>query len=185
MSYIELVLTAFGLSADAFAVSLCQGFEMKKEKQLSSAYIMAFFFGLFQALMPIMGYYAGMSFNRYISEIDHWVVFLILAYIGGKMIYSAFSDYNYRHGNRTADLLILCIATSIDALAVGVSFSFLQNNIYFASAVVGIITFTVCLVGVMTGRCFGSRLGYRAQLMGGIILGLIGLKILLEHLGIF
>jgi putative Mn2+ efflux pump MntP len=185
MSIFELFLLAIGLSMDAFAVSICKGLSVKK-LQLKHALIVGVYFGGFQALMPTIGYFAGSYFTDLISSYDHWVVFILLLLIGGNMVKESFSkeedDVNDSFGFKT--MLLLAIATSIDALAVGVSFAFLKVNILYAASFIGVITFVCSAIGIKIGNIFGSRYKSKAELAGGIILILIGTKVLLEHLGI-
>ncbi len=184
MGLIELFLIGVGLSMDAFAAAVCKGLSMRKI-QWRQALTVALFFGGFQAAMPMAGWLLGRQFERYITSVDHWIAFLLLGYIGGKMIYDAF------HEDADAcpavfdlkELLVLAVATSIDALAVGITFAFLQVSIGPAAAIIGCTTFCLSLSGVWIGHRFGSRFKSKATLAGGVILCLIGLKILLEHLG--
>jgi len=184
MGFVELFLIGVGLSMDAFAVSVCKGLSMPRMRWKQGA-VIALFFGGFQALMPLAGWALGRQFEQYITSIDHWIAFLLLGWIGGKMIWDAF------HGEADAckagfdlkELLVLAVATSIDALAVGITFAFLQVAVVPAAALIGCTTFALSLAGVWTGCRFGSRLKDKATLAGGVILCLIGLKILLEHLG--
>lgn len=183
MSILELFLLAVGLSMDAFAVSVCKGLSVKK-LELKHALLAGIYFGGFQALMPVIGYFAGSYFADLISDYDHWIVFILLAIIGGNMIKEAFGeeeDVNDNFGVKT--MLLLAIATSIDALAVGVSFAFLKVNILYAAGFIGITTFVLSAIGIKIGNVFGSRYKSKAELAGGIILILIGFKVLLEHLG--
>lgn len=184
MSIFELFLLAVGLSMDAFAVSVCKGLSVKHVKP-KHLLIAGLYFGGFQALMPVIGYFAGSYFTDIISDYDHWIVFILLAFIGGSMIKEAFGkeeDLNDSFGFKT--MLLLAIATSIDALAVGVSFAFLQVNIIYAASFIGVITFILSAIGIKIGNMFGMRYKAKAEIAGGIILILIGLKVLLEHLGI-
>lgn len=190
MSIVELLLVAIGLSMDAFAVSICKGLRMKKIN-LRHALIIALFFGGFQALMPLAGWFLGSRFDSYISSMDHWIVFALLSFIGGKMIYEALrfegpTEDEGQHPDTldVKELAVMAVATSIDALAVGISFAFLRVHIWSATAMIGAITFLVSLSGVCVGNFFGARFKERAEIAGGAILVLIGLKILLEHLGI-
>ena len=187
MGLMELVLIALGLSMDAFAVSLCKGLSMSRLK-LRNAAVIALFFGSFQALMPLIGWLLGKQFESYITSVDHWITFALLAVIGGKMIYEALRKDRCPEKSGDAlylkELLVLALATSIDALAVGITFAFLQVFILPAVSLIGIITFAISLAGVCIGRGFGMRLKSKAELAGGIVLVLIGLKILLEHLGV-
>lgn len=190
MSFAELFLVAVGLAMDAFAVSICKGLQMKKINY-GHGTVIALFFGVFQGLMPLLGWLLGSSFGRYITEADHWIAFILLAFIGGKMIYEALHGDD---GEETAgdgdvldikELFILSIATSIDALAVGITFALLPDtNIWASITVIAAVTFVLSLIGVIIGNRFGVKYKSRAELFGGLILVLMGLKILLEHLGI-
>lgn len=185
MALFELFLIAVGLSMDAFAVAVCKGLSMKRIDKKYTLLI-ALFFGGFQALMPLLGFFLGSQFSFYIERIDHWVVFLLLALIGGNMIkesHEAAEEETYR-GIDYKELLLLAVATSIDALAVGITFAFLRVEIVPAVLLIGCTTFGLSLIGVVVGNLFGARYKSRAELTGGIILILIGTKILLEHLGI-
>ena len=185
MALFELFLIAVGLSMDAFAVAVCKGLSMKRIDKKYTLLI-ALFFGAFQALMPLLGYFLGSQFSVYIEKIDHWVVFLLLALIGGNMIKEsceAAEEETYR-GIDYKELFLLAVATSIDALAVGITFAFLRVEIVPAVLLIGCTTFVLSLFGVVVGNLFGARYKSRAELTGGIILILIGIKILLEHLGI-
>lgn len=179
----ELLLIALGLSMDAFAVSICKGLSLGKLK-LRHAVLVGLYFGGFQALMPLIGWAMGYRFEHVIESVDHWIAFLLLAVIGIGMIResSKTEELNGDLGFRT--MLLLAIATSIDALAVGVTFAFLQVRIVPAAGLIGVTTFLLSAFGVYIGRAFGLRYKSKAELAGGIILILIGLKILLEHLGI-
>jgi putative Mn2+ efflux pump MntP len=173
---------------DAFAVSVSAGLTMKKFS-IRKALIMGLYFGIFQAIMPLAGYFLGSTFAGSIIAFDHWVAFILLSIIGGKMIKDSFSDDDDDGAEEEAsvkfkDMLPLAIATSIDALAVGVSFAFLQVEIVPAVSFIGVITLTLSMLGVKVGNIFGNRFQSKAELAGGAILVLIGLKILLEHLGI-
>ena len=185
MSIFELFLLAVGLSMDAFAVSVCKGLSVKQLKP-KHALLAGLYFGGFQALMPVIGYFAGSYFADIISSYDHWIVFILLLLIGGNMIKESFEkdedDLNDSFDFKT--MLLLAIATSIDALAVGVSFAFLKVNIIYAALFIGVTTFILSAVGIKIGNIFGTRYRSKAELAGGIILILIGLKVLLEHLGI-
>lgn len=191
MGIVELALIAVGLSMDAFAVSVCKGLGMKR-LDMGQALVIALFFGGFQALMPLAGWALGSGFQSYIEPVDHWIAFALLAFIGGKMLYDAFheEDGDEPVAGEAArldlkEILMLAIATSIDALAVGVSFAFLQVDIVPAISLIGVITFALSLVGVAAGHQFGARFEKPATIVGGVVLILIGLKILLEHLGVF
>ena len=186
MSLLELVLVAIGLSMDAFAVAVCQGLSMKKVT-MKKALIVGLYFGFFQALMPLIGYLVGSRFADVIVEYDHWLAFVLLGIIGIKMIIESRSEECEVIEETTLDMksmLPLAIATSIDALAAGVTFAFVQVNIVSAVSLIGIITLVLSMVGVMMGSAFGKTLKNKAELFGGVVLVLIGLKILLEHTGI-
>lgn len=184
MGLAELLLIGVGLSMDAFAAAVCKGLGMRR-MQWRQALTVAVFFGGFQAAMPAAGWLLGRQFERYITSIDHWIAFLLLGYIGGKMIYDAFHEdgESCPAGFELKELLVLAVATSIDALAVGITFAFLRVSIGPAAAIIGCTTFCLSLAGVWIGNRFGSRYKKKAAFAGGVILCLIGLKILLEHLG--
>lgn len=187
--FIELFLIGVGLSMDAFAVSVCKGLAMEKVNKKQTV-VIGLYFGGFQALMPMLGWLLGIRFQKYITSIDHWVAFVLLAFIGGKMIAEALREKEEIDSGPKdqpldhKELLLLAIATSIDALAVGITFAFLDTPILEAIAIIGCTTFALSIVGVIVGNFFGTRYKKRAEISGGIILILIGLKILLEHLGI-
>lgn len=185
MSFFELILIAIGLSMDAFAVSVCKGLSVKTLKA-QNALLVGLFFGGFQALMPLLGWLLGRQFERYIVEIDHWIAFALLGFIGGKMVWEALRGGDEGDSGSFAfkELLLLAIATSIDALAVGVTFAFLSVDIWSSVAVIGATTFAFSFGGVYLGNKVGGRFHEKAELAGGVILVLIGLKILLEHLGV-
>ncbi len=193
MGFIELFLIGVGLSMDAFAVSVCKGLSMRDRINKQHTFMIALFFGGFQAIMPLTGYLLGTSFEKYITAIDHWIAFALLAFIGGKMIFDVVFKKDDEEENVKADgekldykeLFTLAVATSIDALAVGITFAFLQINIVSAITIIGCTTFVISIVGVVVGHKFGSKYQDKATLAGGIILVLIGVKILLEHLNIF
>ena len=184
MGFIELLLIAVGLSMDAFAVSVCKGLSVKKVG-VKHAALAGLYFGGFQFLMPVIGYLLGFRFESVIESIDHWVAFVLLAFIGGSMIKESFGkaeELNDDFGVKT--MLLMAIATSIDALAVGITFAFLEVQILPAAGLIGVTTFLLSFVGIYIGNAFGTRYKSRAELAGGIILVVIGVKILLEHLGI-
>lgn len=188
MAFIEVLLIGIGLSMDAFAVAMCKGLNMRKINY-KHATIIALFFGGFQALMPLVGWALGKQFESYITSIDHWIAFVLLAFIGGNMIRESMndSDDDKKENLEKLDikeLFMLAIATSIDALAVGITFAFLQVNIIEAIGIIGITTFILSVLAVIIGNKFGNKYGKKAELFGGIVLVLIGVKILLEHLGI-
>ena len=188
MGFIELTMLAIGLSMDAFAVSICKGLSMKKAGLREGA-ICGIWFGGFQALMPVIGFFLGTLFAKQIEAFDHWVAFGLLVLIGGNMLKEAFSKCDCCE-EHDADLsiktmFVMAVATSIDALAVGISLAMAGNvNIWAAMALIGVVTFAMCTVGVKIGNIFGSRYEKKAEAAGGIILILLGLKILLEHLHI-
>lgn len=188
MGLTELILIGVGLSMDAFAVAICQGLCMRKVNWLH-ALVIALFFGGFQALMPFAGWALGSQFSAYIQQVDHWVAFVLLALIGGNMVRESFGkeqDTECAVAERldVKRLLVMSVATSIDALAVGVTFAFLSVKILPAISIIGVTTFLLSIVGVVVGNFFGERYKSRAEFTGGAILILLGTKILLEHLGI-
>ena len=184
MGFIELFLIAVGLSMDAFAVSVCKGLSVKKVG-VKHAALAGLYFGGFQFLMPVIGYLLGFRFESVIETVDHWVAFVLLAFIGGNMIKESFGkaeELNDDFGVKT--MLLMAVATSIDALAVGITFAFLEVQILPAAGLIGVTTFLLSFAGIYIGNAFGTRYKSKAELAGGIILVLIGVKILLEHLGI-
>ena len=184
MGLIELFLIAVGLSMDAFAVSVCKGLAMPK-CTFKKAAIVGLWFGGFQALMPAIGYVLGAQFQEAIASIDHWIAFVLLALIGGNMIHEAL-DNDEEEADASLDvktMFLLAVATSIDALALGITFAFLKVNIIPAVCFIGIVTFIISFAGVKIGNVFGVRYKNKAEIVGGVILILLGLKILLEHLG--
>lgn len=185
MSILTLFITAVGLSMDAFAVSVCKGLALKKIT-LKKACIVGLWFGGFQALMPLLGYLLGSQFKQSVEAIDHWIAFALLALIGANMIKEALSGEDEKADDSLSvkTMFLLAVATSIDALAVGITYAFLQVEIIPAVSFIGVITFTLSALGVKAGNIFGMKYKSRSELAGGIILILIGIKILLEHLGI-
>lgn len=186
MGIVELFLIAVGLSMDAFAVAICKGLNMRKINYKHTIVIAAFFGG-FQGLMPLIGWILGKQFEEYIKSIDHWVAFVLLAFIGGQMIREALKkedeESKIDDSLNIKELFMLAIATSIDALAVGITFALIPNtNIWISIVLIGIITFVLSIIGVFIGNKFGSRYKSKAEFTGGFILILIGAKILLEHL---
>lgn len=188
--FFTLLLMGVGLSMDAFAVSICKGLSMRKVNK-KQCLVIGLFFGGFQALMPFIGWVLGSQFEQYITSIDHWIAFILLGFIGGKMVVEAIreKDEAVEVGKMDPpldlkEMFILAIATSIDALAVGITFAFLQVPIVEAISIIGITTFVISVIGVYVGNFFGNRYKKKAELVGGMILILIGVKILLEHLGI-
>ena len=188
MGFFELFLLSVGLSMDACAVSICKGLSMKKAS-LKAGAVCGAWFGGFQALMPVIGFFLGTMFADAIESFDHWVAFGLLAIIGANMLKEAF-EKGCECENCDADLsfktmLVMAVATSIDALAVGISLAMAGDvNIWVAMSLIGVVTFALSAAGVKIGSIFGSRFEKKAQLAGGIILVLLGVKILLEHLGV-
>jgi putative Mn2+ efflux pump MntP len=188
MSFSTLFLIALGVSADAFAVALGKGLHMRTFNY-RGALIVALAFGAFQAIMPVIGWLLANSFADYIRDYDHWIAFALLSVIGGKMLWEAFSSHEDDEQDTDSinirELLVLAIATSIDALAVGISFAFLPDvPIGGAAILIGLITFVISFIGVVVGHRVGNKLGKPAEIAGGVILILIGFSILFEHLGV-
>ncbi len=186
MSVFELFLLAVGLSMDAFAVAVCKGLAVQKLKP-SHSLLCGAWFGSFQALMPLIGYFVFVAVKSYIENIDHWVAFVLLAFLGGKMIKEAFcgcDDEGTDASFAVKTMLVMALATSIDALAAGITLVLPGVNIWIAMLFIGVITFVLSAVGVKIGNVFGAKYKSKAELAGGIILILIGVKILLEHTGI-
>lgn len=183
MDIVSIIFIAVGLAMDAFAVSITSGIAIRKLK-VNHAVRIALFFGSFQAIMPVLGWLSGLTLKGFISSVDHWIAFGLLSFIGCKMIYESFK---VEEGDRTSPLnigilLILSIATSIDALAIGISFAFLGISIVTPVIVIGAITFVLSLSGVFIGNKFGHLFEKKVEVLGGLILISIGIKILLEHL---
>lgn len=185
MGFIELIILSIGLAMDAFAVSVCKGLSMSK-MNWKNACIIGIYFGFFQGFMPLVGYLLGISFQDKICSIDHWIAFILLGIIGLNMIKEAISKENEKQDEsiKFKDMIILAIATSIDALAVGITFAFLKVNILLAISLIGIITLIISVAGVKIGNIFGDKYEKKAEFAGGIILILLGIKILFEHLHI-
>ena len=186
MGIIELFILAVGLSMDAFAVSVCKGLAMKR-CSFQKAAVCGIWFGGFQALMPLIGYILGYQFKNYITSIDHWIAFILLAIIGGNMMKESFSKEEEENSDSldVKTMFLLAVATSIDALAVGITFAFLPDtNVTAAVLFIGIVTFVLSAAGVKIGNIFGTKYKAKAEFAGGLILVLLGLKILLEHLGV-
>ena len=184
MGLIELIIIAVGLSMDAFAVSITLGLAVKKPR-LKEILIPGIYFGFFQALMPLIGYFTGINFASKIQNLDHWIAFALLTVIGGKMIMESFSKEEKKlTGNpfQFLKMLLLAIATSIDALAVGITFSFFEINIFRAIILIGLTTFFISVAGVKIGKIFGTKYQSKAEFFGGAVLVLLGVKILVEHL---
>ena len=192
MGFVELLLLAIGLAMDAFAVSIGNGLSMKKQNP-KAALAIAFSFGLFQALMPTLGYFLGSAFEDIIRQFDHYIALVFLGFIGGNMIFDGIKDLIVDKKGKAEELsefkltfgklLIQAVATSIDALIVGVSFAALPDvNIWTAVLLIGAVTFAISLLGVFSGKKFGQLLGSKAEIFGGIILVGIGLKVFIEHI---
>ena len=197
MSYWEIIIIAVGLSMDAFAVSITLGLSVKKPKIIETL-LPGIYFGFFQALMPLIGYFAGTYFAKKIQHLDHWVAFALLCVIGGKMIKDSFSKEKKSEPSPDAGkdiapapdesplkfikMLLLAIATSIDALAVGITFAFFQVNIFMAILITGLTTFCISTAGVKVGNAFGAKYKSKAEFIGGAVLVILGIKILIEHL---
>lgn len=190
MGIIELILTAVGLSMDAFAAAICKGLNMQKINH-KHAFVISLFFGGFQGLMPFIGWVLGKQFEAYITDFDHWIAFALLAFIGGKMLVEALKKEDDECCDCGAfdvkDVLVLAVATSIDALAVGITFATLKMQLaetVVAVLLIAAVTFGFSYAGVAIGNRFGARFKSKAEFAGGVILVLIGVKILLEHLGV-
>lgn len=185
MGVLELLLLSIGLAMDAFAVSICKGISMRK-MNWKKAIIIGLYFGGFQALMPTLGYFLGTAFQSLITSVDHWIAFVLLGIIGGEMIKESFEidSENQNDDVSFKTMVILAIATSIDALAVGITFAFLNVNLGLAVNLIGIITFILAVAGTKIGNRFGDKYEKKAEFVGGVILILLGVKILLEHLNI-
>lgn len=189
VGFVELFLIGVGLSMDAFVVSICKGLGMSRLNMRQAA-VISLFFGGFQAFMPLIGWALGSQLTDFITPIDHWIAFGLLAFVGGKMLWDAFHEDDEDEGVQTdekldlKELLMLAIATSIDALAVGITFAFLQVAIVPSITIIGLTTFVISFAGVAVGHFFGARFEKPATVVGGVVLILIGVKILLEHLGV-
>lgn len=182
MGIVELLFIAIGLSMDAFAVSIGKGLSVT-QLRLRHSFSVGVWFGGFQALMPLVGYCLGAGFSALVSDFDHWIAFALLGIIGFNMIREACSgEENVNPDFSVKTMFIMAVATSIDALAVGISFAFLGVNIYTAAAVIGLTTFALSVAGLKLGNIFGSRFKSKAEIAGGMILMIIGVKILIEHL---
>lgn len=184
MSPAELFILALALSMDAFAVAVCKGLSMAKLNK-KHAVIIGLYFGFFQGFMPVVGYFLGFHFRNAIVSVDHWIAFILLSFIGINMIKEAFSSADEEESNANVDpktMIVLALATSIDALAVGITFAFLQVHLLSAVSFIGTTTFVLSIAGVKFGNVFGVKYKSKAEILGGIILILIGIKILIEHL---
>lgn len=190
MTLLEIFLIGIGLSMDAFAVAICKGLAMPDKVDRKGALLIALYFGVFQAVMPALGWLLGSQFARYVTQMAPWIAFVLLAWIGGSMIRESLSKEEKEEAEMGAvshkELLLLAVATSIDALAVGVTFSMLELAVSIGAAValIGCTTFVISLGGVYVGNVFGARYKGKAEFVGGAILILIGVKILLEHFGV-
>lgn len=190
MTLLEILLIGIGLSMDAFAVAICKGLAMPDKVDRKGALLIALYFGVFQAVMPALGWLLGSQFARYVTQMAPWIAFVLLTWIGGSMIRESLSKEEKEEAEMGAvshkELLVLAVATSIDALAVGVTFSMLELAVSVGAAValIGCTTFVISLGGVYVGNVFGARYKGKAEFVGGAILILIGVKILLEHFGV-
>lgn len=182
MNFIEIFLIGISLAVDAFAVSICKGLSMKKY-EVKKGLIIGIYFGIFQGIMPIIGYLLGNTFNELIISIDHWIAFVLLCSIGANMIRESFSKETANENDKVnfKTMFPLSIATSIDALAIGITFSFLKVNILISSIIITVITFITSTIGSKVGFLFGNKYKNKAIFLGGIILIIIGINILLEH----
>lgn len=186
MNFIELLLLAIGLAMDTFAVGICIGLTMPKTRLLIKALIVGLYFGIFQAVMPLIGYLAAGLFAVYVMTYSHWIAFILLCFIGGKMIYGSLKkeeDCTDKQASlKPLVMLPLAVATSIDALAIGVSLTFLEVNILPAILLIGIVTLLISMIGVKFGNIFGIKFKSKAEFVGGVILALLGIRILIEGL---
>lgn len=185
MGGLEILLISIGLAMDAFAVSICKGLSLKT-MSWKKAIIVGLYFGFFQALMPLIGYFLGATFESVVTKVDHWIAFILLGIIGINMLKEAFGNDEENQNDKVdfKTMIMLAIATSIDALAVGITFAFLKVNMVIATIMIGIVTFAICVIGVIIGNKFGDKYERKAEVVGGLILIFMGIKILLEHLGI-
>jgi putative Mn2+ efflux pump MntP len=184
MSIVEIFLIAIGLSMDAFAVSITLGLSDKKLK-MAKFLLPGIYFGFFQALMPFIGFYGGKYFTGEIQILDHWIAFVLLAFIGGKMIKESFEKKEEKANENSykfTRMLLLAVSTSIDALAVGITFAFFRINIFMAIIIIGLTTFIISIAGAKIGDVFGIKFKSKAEIFGGAILVMLGIKILIEHL---
>lgn len=182
MGIIEIIFTSFGLAMDAFSASICKGLNARKIK-LFDCIVVGGCFGFFQGLMPLLGYFVGNYFAELIINVDHWVVFVLLVIIGGNMILESNENESYNTNFNISSLIPISIATSIDALAMGITFSFLKVNILNAVLCIAIITFFMSFFGVLIGYKIGNKFEKKAQILGGVILIFLAIKILIEHIG--
>lgn len=184
MGFLELLFLAVGLAMDAFAVAVCGSMALSPEDRKTGALRFGIWFGGFQALMPLIGYFGVLSFREYIVDYDHWIAFILLSYLGIKMLREASESCSLKKSYTTWEMFILAVATSSDALAVGISLAFLQTNIWLAVILIGLVTFAVAVFGGLAGFKLGGAAGARANIFGGLTLMAIGIKILAEHTGI-
>ncbi len=183
MDFTTLLVLAIGLSMDAFAVSLCKGLSLQRLR-MCDVLKAGLWFGGFQALMPVIGYFLGVQFESVITSVDHWIAFVLLVLIGGNMIREARGEEQCNSNMDVKTMFLLAVATSIDALAIGITFAFLKVSIWTSALTIGLTTFCFSAVGVKIGNKFGLKYKTGAEIFGGVILILIGLKVLLEHLGV-
>ena len=183
MTALEIFLIGVGLSMDAFAVSICKGLSVGRVN-FKHMVIAGLWFGGFQALMPLIGYLLGSTFEQYVTSIDHWIAFILLSIIGANMIKESFDKDSEKQNASFSfmSMLMVAVATSIDALAVGITFAFLQVNIWLAIAVIGCTTFVISAAGIKIGSVFGAKYKAKAEFFGGAVLICLGIKILVEHL---
>ncbi|MBQ6126399.1 MAG: manganese efflux pump [Erysipelotrichaceae bacterium] len=183
MNALDILLISIGMAMDSFAVSVCKGLSIRKAG-IPEGVKCGIYFGGFQALMPVIGYYLGRLFADLIVKIDHWIAFILLLFIGLQMIRESRETENVDDRMDVKTMLILAVATSIDALTIGITLAFINVNIWIVVTSIGVVTFMFSLVGVLIGRRVGSMLGNKAKIIGGLILIYLGTKILLEHLGV-
>ena len=183
MSLFSLFVIAVGLSMDAFAVSICGSMVLAPTARLAGALRFGIWFGFFQFLMPVIGYFGAISFIEYITAYDHWLAFALLAYLGVNMIREASESCSIKHSYTVKEMAVLAVATSIDALAVGISLALVNTNIWLASSIIGVVTFAIATFGGLCGFRLGSAVGKNANIVGGLVLICIGVKIVLEHTG--
>jgi putative Mn2+ efflux pump MntP len=184
MSLLEIIFIAFALSMDAFAVSITLGLSVEKPK-IKEIILPGLYFGFFQAFMPIIGYFSSIYFADKIKEFDHWIAFILLGIIGGKMIKDSLSKEEEKVNQNVFQfmkMIILAVATSIDALVIGITFAVFKVNIFMAVIITGSVTFLISMIGVKLGNIFGLRFKSKAEIIGGVVLILLGIKILIEHI---
>lgn len=184
MSFLEMFLIAVSMAMDAFAVSICGSMVLIPDNRREGALRFGIWFGFFQFLMPVLGYFGASLFSQYIVDYDHWLAFVLLGYLGLSMIREASESCSVKKSYTTKEMAVLAVATSIDALAVGISFAFLQTNIWLSASMIGVVTFVIASFGGLAGFRLGSAVGKQANIFGGVVLICIGIKILLEHTGI-